>query len=70
MKGPNDRLLVRVPDLHRRSRIWALAGLAIRPGVHQHRPKFGGYRRNIPKYQNKSVVRLGAHVIDLRLYLE
>ena len=66
MKGPNDRLLVRVPDLHRCGRIWALAGLAVRPGFHQHRPKFRGHRRDIPKYQNKSLVRPGPLVIDVQ----
>jgi hypothetical protein len=56
---PNDRILVRVPDLHRRRRIWALARLAGSSGVHQHRPKFGGYRRDIPQYQNESLIGEG-----------
>jgi hypothetical protein len=58
-KDPNDRILVRVAllDLHRLSRIWALVGLALRTGFHQHRSKFGGHRRDVPKYQNKSLIR-------------
>jgi len=51
----------RLLDVYQRSGIHALAGLAVRPGFHQHRPHFGGHRRNVSKDARESSI----HTIEV-----